>query len=668
VMSIETPKNASGEIITFYSYKGGTGRTMALSNVACLLAERSLEAKGILMIDWDLEVPGLHRFFQDKLFLPDAGSIGGSLTELNEQPGLIDLFLKLDALIDKSDLRDEVLANDVLDRVKFEDFIFPTHIPNLSLLKAGRFDEKYSNKVNTFNWEGFYNQCPLLIRLFAERLADRYRYILIDSRTGHTDISGICTMLMPQKLVVVFTPNRQSYTGIEELIRRATTYRRRSDDLRPLLIYPLPSRIEFSRDDLRASWRFGNAEQGITGYQPMFEVILKKVYGLDKCNLSEYFEEVQIQQSPNYAYGEEIAVKVEKTKDSFSLSRSYEVFTDWLVKSVAPWQRVYSKPPTSPSMIRILFLSMNPMDTVQLKVLQEYNEIYDKLRVTSFRDQFELVQKTAITIRDLAGVLLENNPDIVHFSGHGSQASTLIFQNEDETTEIVPTDVYADLFKMSKNIRCVFLNACYSERLAKSMAKQVDCVVGTTTAISDEAATKFAVYFYQGLCFGMNLKEAFDLGRSQLLFLNIPEEQMPRLELRSDVNPSQLVFVHRRSIYIPSSVQAKDSNGELLNIKRAIEQCEQFITGDVSLEKWWGVTLPVLRKLSTNPESLKIIGSQNAYSLNLIMINLANAISNYRASNELGYVDDASLTRKEIAVTSRQLLDTLRNIYWSISN
>jgi tetratricopeptide (TPR) repeat protein len=70
----------------------------------------------------------------------------------------------------------------------------------------------------------------------------------------------------------------------------------------------------------------------------MFQDIFKDVYGLDECNLTEYFEQVQIQQSPNYAYGEEIAVISEKTKDSFSLSKSYEIFTQWLVDSNPPWE------------------------------------------------------------------------------------------------------------------------------------------------------------------------------------------------------------------------------------------------------------------------------------------------------------------------------------------
>ena len=331
--------NTSGETITFYSYKGGNGRTMALSNVATLLCQQNPKDK-ILMIDWDLEAPGLHRFFfQDSLFNSLTNKdIKQLYRDVDEKPGLIDMFMTLNKSISEYDVIDDTIVSQVLNQIKINDYIIPTSLNNLYMLKAGRFDEYYSDKVNTFNWERLYDKAPSLIRLFSEELTKRYKYVLIDSRTGFTDISGICTMLLPQKLVLVFTPNRQSYTGIKNLIIKATTYRRQSDDIRPLLVYPLPSRIEFSRDDLRAYWRDGNDEMGITGYQVMFQDIFKEVYGLEECNLKEYFEQVQIQQSPNYAYGEEIAVLSEKTKDSFSLSKSYEIFTHWLVDSIAPWQ------------------------------------------------------------------------------------------------------------------------------------------------------------------------------------------------------------------------------------------------------------------------------------------------------------------------------------------
>lgn len=58
-----------GRIITFYSYKGGTGRSMAMANVAWLLA---FQGKRVLTIDWDLEAPGLHRYLHPYLDDPNS--------------------------------------------------------------------------------------------------------------------------------------------------------------------------------------------------------------------------------------------------------------------------------------------------------------------------------------------------------------------------------------------------------------------------------------------------------------------------------------------------------------------------------------------------------------------------------------------------------------------
>ena len=91
-----------GEVTTFYSYKGGTGRSMALANVACILA-KSQEGR-VLMIDWDLEAPGLHRFFRQRIV---DGSNPINNCDLNEKLGLIDLFNDLKKLFKKSKSKTE---------------------------------------------------------------------------------------------------------------------------------------------------------------------------------------------------------------------------------------------------------------------------------------------------------------------------------------------------------------------------------------------------------------------------------------------------------------------------------------------------------------------------------------------------------------------------------
>lgn len=315
-----------GQIFTFYSYKGGTGRSMALANIACLLAKRYVENQNVLMIDWDLEAPGLHRFFE-------SNHGGGN----PDQSGLIDLFWKMKELCDTKPF-DIDNSSDFFEGLDLEKFIQKTNIKNLSLMTAGKFDGLYSTRVNTFNWEDLFNNNPDLISGFANYLTKKFKYVLIDSRTGYTDISNVCTALMPEKLIVVFTPNRQSLDGVLGMVKNVTEYRRKSDDLRPLVIFPLPSRIENAERELQKDWRFGNTKRKIDGYQTRFEKMLQEIYDFPSLSLDEYFDDIQIQYVPIYSYGEEIAVLLDRSEDRLSISRSYESFAESLVFLETPWE------------------------------------------------------------------------------------------------------------------------------------------------------------------------------------------------------------------------------------------------------------------------------------------------------------------------------------------
>jgi len=125
-------------------------------------------------------------------------------------------------------------------------------------------------------------------------------------------------------------------------VERATAYReRQSDDLRPLTVFPLPSRIDIAEDERSFSWRMGNRSEHFKGYQPEFEELFRNVYGIALCDLSAYFDKVQIQYVPRYGYGEEIAVLVEQQlgrTDRLSLTEAYESFTERLLKLNGPWE------------------------------------------------------------------------------------------------------------------------------------------------------------------------------------------------------------------------------------------------------------------------------------------------------------------------------------------
>lgn len=333
-----------GVVITFYSYKGGTGRTMALANAACLLAGEGPgggEPKRVLMVDWDLEAPGLHRFFRSAL---GGGTPGREFDqELDARPGLIELFGLLQdrvyAATPDGSMQSQDDADRLLAEVSIADHVLRTDNPRLDLLKAGAQNDAYAARIGTFDWEALFNRSPWIYRAFADRLAREYDYVLIDSRTGETDTTGICTRMLPERLVVVFTPNRQSLTGVDRLARSAVAYRRRSEDPRPLAIFPLPSRVDSTFPTFVEQWRDGSEKLDLEGYRHHFERLLQELYAFERpCDLSEYFREVELQYIPEYSFGEEIAVRREQGGSRLSFAKSYETFLAWLRDRSGPWE------------------------------------------------------------------------------------------------------------------------------------------------------------------------------------------------------------------------------------------------------------------------------------------------------------------------------------------
>jgi len=197
--------------------------------------------------------------------------------------------------------------------------------------------------------------------------------------------------------------------------------------------------------------------------------------------------------------------------------------------------------------IKILFLAANPIDTQPLRLDEEMRAIDRALRAAEFRDRFEIEQEWAVRIGDLQEALLRYEPDIVHFSGHGTESSEIVLLDETGAAQVVPQDELSRLFSILRdNIRCVVLNACYSEQQAKAIAKQIDCVVGMTTAVGDDAAIEFASAFYRALGFGRDVQTAFDLRTNQFRLEGLQDLNTPHL-LAMKGRAREVSFVRSRA-------------------------------------------------------------------------------------------------------------------------
>lgn len=193
--------------------------------------------------------------------------------------------------------------------------------------------------------------------------------------------------------------------------------------------------------------------------------------------------------------------------------------------------------------VKILFLAANPSDTDPLQLAAEMAAIKEVLRKTTYYEHFRLEHEGAVRYADLPGLLMEHQPDIVHFSGHGSSAGELQFLDENGFSHPIAVPVLTRLFTLLKdNIRCVVLNACYSDTQAKAIAGQIDAVIGVRKALEDESAIKFAAGFYEALGFGRDLKTAFDLGCNRIDIAGLPDAKLPKL-LAPRRDPALLRFV-----------------------------------------------------------------------------------------------------------------------------
>jgi MinD-like ATPase involved in chromosome partitioning or flagellar assembly len=183
-------------VITFYSFKGGVGRTMALVNVAAELVRRG---RKVLVVDFDLEAPGLETYKH--------------LQPPRPHPGIVEYVTEYRR------------SNAVPD---FHDYIYETKPigkkgGRLWVMPAGRRDRAYRTALANLDWQRLYKEEEGFLLFEDTKLGWQEElkpdYVLIDSRTGDTDVLGICTRQLPDSVVLMFTPNEQNLAGLENVYR-----------------------------------------------------------------------------------------------------------------------------------------------------------------------------------------------------------------------------------------------------------------------------------------------------------------------------------------------------------------------------------------------------------------------------------------------------------------
>ncbi|MFN0204239.1 MAG: CHAT domain-containing protein [Bacteroidia bacterium] len=186
---------------------------------------------------------------------------------------------------------------------------------------------------------------------------------------------------------------------------------------------------------------------------------------------------------------------------------------------------------------KILFLASNSNSIGRLRLEREFLEI--NYRFQELLENFELKQGgDNVTTRTIQDFLLNENPHILHFAGHGTATATkeveeggLIIEEEKEgglvlktpsgEDRIVETDVLEDLFDIltsedNSKLQIIVLNACFSKEQASVLCKHVPYVIGMKKEIGDLAAIEFSIGFYRGIAAGKSVETSFKLARNQM--------------------------------------------------------------------------------------------------------------------------------------------------------
>lgn len=188
------------ETITFYSYKGGVGRTLALANIAMYLSRFGLN---VCIMDFDLEAPGLHYKFPHLVKTTDI------------KKGLVDYIYEF---VNKA-------VVPPLDGFTLELSLPSESRGSIRLIPAGdALSSEYWRKLASIDWHDlFYEKesegIPFFLEL-KEIVKEKYNpdFLLIDSRTGITEMSGLCTSLLPDKVVFLIINNRENLEGARQIL------------------------------------------------------------------------------------------------------------------------------------------------------------------------------------------------------------------------------------------------------------------------------------------------------------------------------------------------------------------------------------------------------------------------------------------------------------------
>ncbi len=191
-------------VTTFYSYKGGVGRTLALVNVAYELAA---SGQKVLVVDFDLEAPAIHSGTWGKSGEGRSHEVGRAHSTHQGIVEYVRRFMRT--------MRAPQAEHHIVDATPAD------CAGKIELMPSGALNDDYGRRLGAIDWNELYLKYDGYVMF--EDLREQWRmleydYVLLDSRTGVTDVGGICTRHLPDAVVMMFRPDDQSLDGTAGIV------------------------------------------------------------------------------------------------------------------------------------------------------------------------------------------------------------------------------------------------------------------------------------------------------------------------------------------------------------------------------------------------------------------------------------------------------------------
>lgn len=311
-----------GQIVTFYSNRGGLGRSMAVANVATLMARSQ---KRVLVIDMDMNSPNQHSLLKPRENEDD-------ISRFHAGPGMVELLEQ--TVPAQWTERDSFTLRDADERIRgtgFSHFITKTRCPGLDLMKAGRLDSTFSARSMSIPWTDLRStgRFSALLWSLGNILKERYDYVIVDAPHG----VGACAEISRTQLADVLVTMFSTWQSLSELGQAACqTVFQRQRCFRPVTLLPVPTRVELAIPY--------NATKARLSYQAFFEGVLAEAYQPQVIPLADHFRNIFLPEILQTSFPDELVAHIGDSGPARELFAAYRRLTRLILGGV-PWAPVF---------------------------------------------------------------------------------------------------------------------------------------------------------------------------------------------------------------------------------------------------------------------------------------------------------------------------------------